>query len=461
MPVARGRSLLGRFAHAPTLGAVEIVEDALLRVGPDGLIEELIPAGDPRHAGAVASAEAAGTLVRLPASGWVLPGFVDLHVHAPQYAQLGTALDRPLEEWLVDYTFPLEARFADLAFADRVYSALVADLLALGTTTALMFATVHQEATRRLVDLSLEQGLRALVGKVAMDNPDQCPDYYSDASPAASVEGTRALIEYVRSHPGNGEGLALPVVTPRFVPSCTDAALGGLGELASHYACHVQTHCSESDWAEGYVQARTGRRDAEHLDALGLLTPKTILAHSVFMTDSDLALLARRGSGVAHCPLSNAYFAGAVFPLRAALERGVAVGLGTDISGGPNAAMSDALRMTVAAARMLDRGVDAALPPERRGAPGARLDWPEAFHLATAGGGAALGLPVGVFAPGYAFDAQLIDPDAAAGSIRVLDDAGGAQGLLAKILYTASRPNIAEVWVAGRSVAGSRTDPQP
>jgi len=210
MPVARGRSLLGRFAHAPTLGAVEIVEDALLRVGPDGVIEELIPAGDPRHAGAVASAEAAGTLVRLPASGWVLPGFVDLHVHAPQYAQLGTALDRPLEEWLVDYTFPLEARFADLAFADRVYSALVADLLALGTTTALMFATVHQEATRRLVDLSLEHGLRALVGKVAMDDPDQCPDYYSDASPAASVEGTRALIEYVRNHPGNGEGWRCP-----------------------------------------------------------------------------------------------------------------------------------------------------------------------------------------------------------------------------------------------------------
>lgn len=450
----RGRAVLGRFAHAPTLGSVEIWAEALVVVDSSGTIEAVIGRDEPGYADAVAAAQARDELVRLPASAWVLPGFVDLHVHAPQYPQLGAALDRPLEEWLLDYTFPLEARYADVAFAHRVYSALVDDLLAVGTTTALMFATVHAEATRALVDLCLERGLRGLVGKVAMDDPAACPDYYRDASAAEAVEGTRALIEYVRSHPGNRAGLVAPVVTPRFVPSCTDAALEGLGELTRHYGCHVQTHCSESDWEDGFVLARTGRRDAEHLDAMGLITDRTVVAHGVFLTDGDLGLLARRGSGVAHCALSNAYFGNAVFPLRAALARGVHVGLGTDISGGPSASMLEALRMTVAAARMLETGVDADLPPERRGRPGARVDWQDAFHLATAGGGEALGLAVGRFEVGYAFDAQLIDPDAAGGTVRLLDDAGGPEGLLARILYTASKPNVAEVWVAGRSVAG-------
>jgi len=243
-----------------------------------------------------------------------------------------------------------------------------------------------------------------------------------DPSAAAALEGTEALIEYVRGHPANTAGLVQPVVTPRFAPSCTDPLLRNLGELTRRCGCHVQTHCSESDWEEGYVQSRTGKRDAEYLDDCGLMTSRTILAHGVLLSGSDMDLIHARQSGVAHCPLSNVYFAKAVFPLRAALEKGLRVGLGTDIAGGPSVSMLDAIRMTVTASRMLDEGVDPTLPPDERGRRGARQDWRVAFHLATAGGAAALGLNVGTFEPDRAFDAQSIDLDAPGRTLRLLDE---------------------------------------
>lgn len=454
MPEVRGRSVLGRFSHAPFPGEVQTWSRALVVVDPDGVISERIGCDEPGFAEDVAAADARGDLVRTPESGWILPGFVDLHVHAPQYPQAGQALDRPLEDWLDHYTFPLEARYADAAYAARVYPTLVADILAGGTTTALMFATIHERATQILVDASIAGGLRALIGKVVADDPDQCPQNYRDASTAEALAGTESLIHYVRDHPDNADGLVLPVVTPRFVPSCTDETLRGLGELARRHDCHVQTHCSESDWADAYVPARTGMRDAEYLDEVGLLTRKTVLAHAVFLSDSDMDLVARRRSGVAHCALSNAYFANAVFPLNKALGRGVHVGLGTDISGGPVLSMLNAIQTTVTVSRMLETGVDPDRGAGERGRADSRTDWRTAFHLATAGGGVALGLPVGLFEPGYAFDAQLIDTAVPDGTIRTFGDTSSSDDVLATILYAATPPNIREVWVAGRSVGG-------
>ena len=128
---------------------------------------------------------------------------MDTHVHAPQWPQLGKALDRPLDEWLQKYTFPLEARYADADFAERVYRNLVRTLIANGTTTAMYYATIHLEASMRLAEICLEQGQRALVGKVAMDNPEQCPDYYRDASAGQGLEDTGRFMEQVLGMPGN------------------------------------------------------------------------------------------------------------------------------------------------------------------------------------------------------------------------------------------------------------------
>ena len=449
----RGRTLLASGFHAPERGSIDALHDALIAIGEDGIIEAVTRPGEEDYERALSEAREAGTFLTLPAGVLLMPGFVDLHVHAPQYPQLGRALDVPLEVWLQKYTFPLEARYAHAAFARRVYRLLVDDLLASGTTTALYFATVHAEASRILADICIEKGQRALVGKVAMDNADSCPDYYRDVSPAAAIAGTREVIDHIRAHPDNREGRVMPVVTPRFIPACTDAALEELGALARECGCHVQTHCSESDWEHGYVLSRHGMTDAASLDRFGLLAQGSVLAHSNFLTRDDMDLLAARQAAVAHCPVSNAYFAGAVFPLRSALEKGVRVGLGTDISGGPISSIFDAVRATVMVSRMLASGVDPALPARERSAlPDAAIDFREAFYLATAGGGEALGLPVGRFAPGFHFDAIAIDPSAEKGTIRLWDNDADDDNLLQTILYTASKPNIAGVWVGGMQV---------
>lgn len=441
------RAVLGTFFHAPSPDRLDILQDALIEVGPDGTIAAVTLPADVDYASRV---DALGdAVVRLPKGTYGLPGFVDCHVHAPQYPQLGQALDVPLEVWLGKYTFPLEARYADLDFARTRYAALVDDLLAIGTTTALYFGTVHLDATKLLADLCIDRGQRALVGKVVMDDPDSCPDYYRDADAATGVTETRSLIEYLRSHPDNRAGRVLPVITPRFIPSCTDAALTGLGKLAGETGAHVQTHCSESDWAHSHVFARYGHTDAEALDRFGLLTRRTMLAHSNFLTDDDMTRVVDRGAAVAHCALSNVYFANSVFPLRAALSRHMHVGLGTDISGGPCASMFEACRATVQSSRLLEDGVDPALPAAERGRPNSRIDLVTAFHLATAGGGEALDLPIGRLEPGCHFDAIAIDTTARDGGVRLFGDEP-LGGVFEKLIYGATRANVSHVWVSGR-----------
>jgi len=449
-----GRTLRTTAIHAPVRGAIDYLDDALIIIGGDGRISHVVRRGDPAYDAALGIADQQETLVSLSPDVLLLPGFVDLHIHAPQYAQLGQALDVPLEVWLGQYTFPLEARYADLDFARPRYEALVADLLANGTTTAVYFATVHQGATRLLADICLARGQRALVGKVAMDDAGGCPDYYRDASAEAAIADTGALIDYIRTHPDNAAARVLPVITPRFIPACTDAALEGLGRLAHQTGAHVQTHCSESDWAHGYGLERFGETDTASLDRFGLLGRRTVLAHSNFITEADMDEIAGAGAGVAHCALSNAYFAGAVFPLRAALERHVHVGLGTDISGGPSASMFDAQRQAVVASRLLESGVDAEREVADRGRAQSRIDMLTAFHLATAGGGEVLDLPIGRFEPGCHFDAIAIDTSAAEGGVRLFGQALPPAALLEKLIHTANRANIAAVWVDGRLVAG-------
>jgi guanine deaminase len=452
----RGKAIIASGFHTARRGDIDTFQNALISIGDDGSILSVLHLHDDNYGEQRDRHRAAGKLVTLPKGSYLLPGFVDLHIHAPQYPQLGSALDVPLEVWLQKYTFPLEARYADIAFARKNYRLLVDDLIANGTTTALYFATIHQEATRILADTCLEAGQRALIGKVAMDNADQCPDFYRDASPDEAMRGTEDLIGYIRSHPANAAALVKPVVTPRFIPACTDATLEGLGALAKQCGCHIQTHCSESDWEHGYVLERHGMTDTESLDRFGLLGRHTVLAHSNLITSRNMDLIGSRHSGIAHCPLSNAYFSSAVFPLKAALEKGLHVGLGSDISGGPSGSLFDNMRSALFVARLLESGVDPNLgPAERSRQSGVWIDFRDAFYLATTGGGVALDLPVGHFSPGYQFDAMVIDTAAESGTIRLWDDLDQGENVLQKIIYTASKSNIAKVWIGGRDVSRS------
>ena len=444
------RAFLANALHAPVLGKIDYLPEALIVVDADGTITSIYRRDSADRDTVLTSHRAAGTLITLAPDQYLLPGFIDLHVHAPQWPQLGLALDLPLEEWLQKFTFPLEARFADLAFAEAAYESLVDALLANGTTTALYFASIHLAATQKLADICLRRSQRALIGRVAMDNPEQCPDFYRDASAESAEADTREFLRYVQALSGN-RGLILPVITPRFIPSCTDDLLVRLGKLAQETGCHVQTHCSESDWAHAFVLDRCGVSDTHALDRFGLLSRRTILAHGNFIGDADTSTILSRGAGVAHCPLSNVYFSDAVFPLRRMLERGVHVGLGTDISGGASPSILENTRHAVIASRSLESGVAPNLSRAQRRSPDSRIDAPTAFWLATTGGGIALDLPIGLFREGYQFDAIVIDPSTRLSNLR-LNPGASPDEVLQKIVYHGARANIFETWVANRRV---------
>jgi guanine deaminase len=290
-----------------------------------------------------------------------------------------------------------------------------------------------------------------------MDDPSQCPQYYRDESASHALEETAKFIDFVRCMPENDSTLIQPMVTPRFIPSCSDAALAGLGQIAESLQCRVQTHCSEGNWEHQFVIDRFGRSDTEMLKEFGLLRPGSILAHGNFITPEDMQILVESLVGIAHCPISNAYFSNAVFPLKSALDAGVRVGLGTDISGGPSPSIFENCRFAVAASRMLEDGVNSKLDPAQRGTPESRIDFKEALWLATAGGAQALDLPVGQFACNHQFDAILVDTSNISNVLFYPEHEEGKEDLLQKIIYNVSRSDIGHVWVDGRPVAGACT----
>ncbi len=431
---------------------VEVLKDCLFCVNSEGIIERIVRPEDGDFDTILNDYENTDRFTSIPEGSYLLPGFVDLHCHASQWAQAGTALDIPLHDWLNTYTFPSESKFSDLEYADMVYTDVVKTLLANGTTTALYFATVHKEASIRLAEICAERGQRGLVGKVVMDLETECPPDYRDADAQTALRDTEEFILKVKEVGSTAKQGVYPVVTPRFIPTCTDEVLEGLGALAAKYDTHIQSHCSESDWAHQHVKERFGKNDAKALNDFGLLQDKSVLAHCNFLSDSDAALFAETGSAIAHCPVSNAYFANSVIPIARFSAMNVDIGLGSDISGGFSPSLYDNARQAVMSSRMLEDGVNPRLPAETRGTAGSRVTIAESFYLATAGGGESLSLPIGRLAEGYAWDAQCIDPSIESARIPLFDADEPLLDIFQKIMYLARPQNIRSVWVQGELV---------
>ncbi|ORC90147.1 guanine deaminase [Trypanosoma theileri] len=444
----------GTAFHTPSRHELEVLRDILMVVNDaDGTIKRIVHSSESDYKNIREEATSTGKLITLGPGQFLIPGLVDLHIHAPQWPQLGKALHLPLNAWLQEKTFPLEAKYKDVNFAKKVYTSLVETLLANGTTTAVYFATIHLESSLELAKICLQKGQRAVVGRVAMDIPEHCPDFYRDDSATDSVNNSAAFIEAVKALKGNENGFVLPSVIPRFVPTCSTEALRGLGELAKRYDCHVQTHCSESDWEHNHVIDRFNKHDAFVLDEMGLMTRRTVLAHCNFLSTEDMELIQSRGSAIAHCPLSNFYFSNAVFPLKKALDKNLHVGLGTDISGGHSPSVLDTCRHAVAASRLLEDGVDPNKNAEERSDwKDSRVNFIEAFWLATTQGGVSLDLNVGKFAPGYAFDCLVVDVNAPGSNVRVFDSEDSLEDVFQKIVYNATTANIKQTWVNGKLV---------
>ena len=329
----------------------------------------------------------------------LIPAMNDLHVHAPQYRNQGIAMDLELLPWLQKYTFPEEMKYADLGYAERMYRRFVRDLWRFGTMRACVFATIHTESTLLLMRLFQEAGMGALVGKVAMNR--NCPEGLSE-SVEDMVRGYESIIGEL-----NG-ALVRPIITPRFIPSCTPEMLHACGELAAKYQLPVQSHLSENKDEIALVQLLEKESSCygDAYDHYGLFgqTP-TVMAHCVWTEGEELELMKRRGVMVAHCPTSNFNVASGMAPIRKFLDEGLQVGLGSDISGGHDLSI---FRMMVYAIQVSKIHYQRQREQPSSGSKARFITLSEAFWLATKSAGSFFGR-VGTFESGYAFDALVID----------------------------------------------------
>ena len=333
----------------------------------------------------------------------IFPGMVDLHVHAPQYAFRGMCMDLELMDWLNSYTFPEEEKYEDLEYAEKAYGLFVDALKKGATTRACIFATRHRPATELLMKLMEESGMDSFVGKVNMDR--EASEALTEASADISAYTTFGWINAVKDKFAHTR----PILTPRFIPCCTDKLMEELREIQMAYGIPVQSHLSESKGEIDFVKflrpenpfygdsyneyGLFGKNEQVHTDV------KTVMAHCVWSTEEEVELMRKNGVFVAHCPASNMNLTSGIAPIRKYLDLGLNVGLGSDIAGGHSESIFRAITDAIQVSKMYFRMVDEEFKP---------LVFTEAFYLATKGGGAFFG-NVGSFEEGYEFDAVVLD----------------------------------------------------
>ena len=324
----------------------------------------------------------------------LIPAMNDMHVHAPQYRNQGIAMDLELLPWLDNYTFPEESKFSDLHYAERMYKGFVRDLWRFGTMRTVAFATIHRESTRLLMHLFENAGMGAMVGKVDMDR--NCPEALRQTVEDAVHDNEVLIAEF-----NDPDGLVRPIITPRFVPSCTSEMLRACGELANRYNLPVQSHLSENrgeiKWVSELEPKSRNYGDAYNRYGLFGQTP-TIMAHCVWTEGEELELMRRNRVMVAHCPTSNLNISSGMAKIRTFLDAGVPVGLGSDISGGHDLNMFKIMVYAIQVSKM-QYCKDKSIP---------FLTLPEVFWIATKSAGTFFG-KVGSFEKGYEFDALVID----------------------------------------------------
>lgn len=365
----------------------------------------------------------------------ITPGLVDLHVHAPQYSFRALNMDQELIEWLNMNTFPEEAKYVDLEYAKRAYELFVHDLSRGATTRTAVFATLHVEATELLMDLLEKSGIRAMAGKVNMDR--NSPENLCEASARQSEADTRRWLEDILGKYEHVE----PILTPRFIPSCTDELMGRISNIQKEYRLPVQSHLSENPGEVRWVKELCPDVDCygsayDKYDLFGGGCP-TIMAHCVYPSQREITLMKERGVYIAHCPQSNTNLSSGIAPIRTYLDNHLHVGLGSDVAGGFMASIFRAMADAIQVSKLRWRLVDDGLKP---------LTVDEAFYLGTKGGGAFFG-KVGSFERGYEFDALVLD-DSNLPHPQELS----VKQRLERLIYLSDDRNIVDKFVFGKKI---------
>lgn len=450
---------LGSFVHSKSLNDLEIVENGFIAV----VNGKIVAVGERK----TVPNEYLTSLpiTELGKTQFLLPGFVDCHIHAPQYPNLGLGLDLPLLQWLDTYTFPVESTYNIDSFARHVYNRVVTRTLSCGTTLASYFATNHKSSSMILAEEAGALGQRALIGKVCSDSCS--PDYYIEKTD----ESLRDTEEFIKNILHLNNALVKPIVTPRFALSCSQELLNGLAALASKYDLHIQSHISENLDEIKAVESIFKKSYTNVYNDSKLMTPKCVMAHGVHLSDAELKVFAETKTAIAHCPTSNTKLRSGFCDVRRLLESKIKVGLGTDVSGGHSASMllaiQDALNVSHSLNFVKKQHITGTgqirETNESQNKNYEPLEYKHALYLATLGGSEALAMDnvCGNFLVGKDFDAILVDA-----SVEPIDyfeipktpvtDAIKSQGhvekILQKFLYSGDDRNIVKVFVAGKQV---------
>ncbi|MGY2486794.1 guanine deaminase [Cupriavidus sp. CP313] len=322
----------------------------------------------------------------------IVPGFIDTHVHYPQTDMIASP-SPGLLHWLETYTFPEERRFADPDYARGVAGFFTEELLRNGTTSAVVWSTVHKASAEALFAESEARNLRMITGKVMMDR--NCPEFLRDTAETGAQDSADLLSRW------HNKGRLAYAITPRFAPTSTEAQLAACGELARAYPdAFIQTHVAENrdevKWvAELFPDARSY---LDVYDRYGLLRPGAMYGHAIYLDQDDRRRLADSGAAVAHCPTSNLFLGSGFYDFHQSDANRLNVTLATDVGGGTSFSMF--------------RTMNAAHKVARMG--GYYLTALRMFYLATRAAAEALGWTdrVGSFSEGCEADFIVLDPKA-------------------------------------------------
>ncbi|ODV58951.1 guanine deaminase [Ascoidea rubescens DSM 1968] len=407
----------GTLVHTPQLGEIEILPNCSVGVNTEGTIvfinKNSVDAMDDalKFDSRLNVSNIKLVDIRSNPYSFFFPGFVDTHIHAPQYPNCGIFGNSTLLDWLTRYTFPLEASFKNLQIAKDIYSKVVKKTLRNGTTTASYFATIDANATNVLANLCFKNGQRGLIGRVCMN--DNSPDYYvedfeqskkSTEKVLKHIKNLNEIQESVSRIDKSEENLILPIITPRFAPSCTSDLLSWLGDLSEEKDLHIQTHISENveeiEWVKKLFPE--SKNYAAVYDDHKLLTSKTVLAHAIHLNEDEKKLIKLKKSGVSHCPISNSSITSGEARVRWLLDDSINVGLGTDVSGG----FAPSILSTARHALLVSRHLAMKTFKEND-----KLTVSDVLYLATLGGAKVLSLEelIGDFQVGKKWDCQLVN----------------------------------------------------
>lgn len=467
----------GNIVHTPQLGSIEILVNQYVGVNAHGIIEFVKEASSKeeiieqlKSESNVKDEEIIFVDNSQKSASFLAPGFIDTHIHASQYPNIGIGSDLPLLDWLQNHTFALEEKLdgseEGKKLAREIYSKVLDRTLSNGTTCASYFTTVDTETTEIFADLAAEKGQRAFVGKVCMDCNDSYPSYQELAE--QSIANMKKLVDHCHGleRKGYDRLLVCPIITPRFAPVCLKELLAELGHLAEKYSLPIQTHVSENKDEISWVKSLFPEcpNYTSVYDKFGLVNDRTILAHGIHLTQDELKLIKSKKTSLSHCPSSNSFITSGEAPVKKYLyEDRINVSLGTDLAGGYEQSILGVVRALVMVSHHLAMG----------NSKDPKIGVAEGLYMATVGGATACNLAssVGTIEAGKKFDAQLIDLDVPGTNVDVFefqrpsgsDKAETVQSKMLNLLYkwvfSGDDRNCVRVWCNGRAVVNKTAHP--